>query len=252
MARTNSTASSNYSNEAKSPHIIRRGVQSAESWSVSVNQLETVVEKHIDDLYTAECIVQANLDELNPETLFQKGKGSAAVSSEYVTLTTKLVTKLSSKQNSDLESSDMTLHELEIMILSIIRQLLSVVNYLHNRSIVHRDIRLETVDIFDTNKLMPHDVRVQLKTMHKAVQLTDKSARLYDDLEGLQFCAPEIFNKQVGHGMVVDEYAIGVLAYYLFSGMKDYPCKIPLSLTDDLEICDHLANSQLEFNQPVW
>lgn len=43
--------------------------------------------------------------------------------------------------------------------------------------------------------------------------------------------------------MVVDEYAVGVLAYYLFSGMKDYPCKIPLSLTDDLEIFDHLANS---------
>ncbi len=88
--------------------------------------------------------------------------------------------------------------------------------------------------------------------MHKAVQLQSKNQRLYEDLEGLQFCAPEIFNKQIGHSMAVDEYAIGVLAYFLFSGMKDYPCKIPLYLTDDLDIYDHLGQAELKFEQPVW
>ena len=34
--------------------------------------------------------------------------------------------------------------------------------------------------------------------------------------------------------------------------MRDYPCKIPLSLTDDMEIYEHLSNSKLEFKQPVW
>lgn len=57
MARTNSTASSNYSIEAKNPRILRRGASSAESWLISVNKLETVAEKYTDDLYTAECIV---------------------------------------------------------------------------------------------------------------------------------------------------------------------------------------------------
>ena len=52
--------------------------------------------------------------------------------------------------------------------------------------------------------------------------------------------------------MAVDEYAVGVLAYYLFSGMKDYPCKIPLFLTDDLDIYDHLAQAKLSFSQPIW
>ena len=51
---------------------------------------------------------------------------------------------------------------------------------------------------------------------------------------------------------MVDEYAVGVLAYYLFSGMKDYPCKIPLSLTDDRQIFNHLEQAQLEFRQPIW
>lgn len=34
--------------------------------------------------------------------------------------------------------------------------------------------------------------------------------------------------------------------------MKDYPCKIPLSLTDDMEIYELLSNSSLEFKQPIW
>ena len=88
--------------------------------------------------------------------------------------------------------------------------------------------------------------------MHKAVQLKEKSERLFDDLEGLQFCAPEIFNKNAGHSLMVEEYAIGVLAFHLFSGMKDYPRKIPLSLTDDLKIFNYLQQAQLEFKQPIW
>ena len=47
--------------------------------------------------------------------------------------------------------------------------------------------------------------------------------------------------------MAVDEYAVGVLAYYMFSGMKDYPCKIPLSLADDMKIYHYLEKADLEF-----
>ena len=95
---------------------------------------------------------------------------------------------------------------------------------------------------------MPSDVRIQLRSFQKAVQLEDKNHKLFDDLDGLHFCAPEIFNKQWGHGMAVDEYAVGVLAYYLFSGMKEYPFKIPLTFTDDSEIFEHLSETELQFN----
>jgi len=88
--------------------------------------------------------------------------------------------------------------------------------------------------------------------MHKAVQLYSASERLYDNLDGLQFCAPEIFNKYIGHGMLVDEYSIGVLAYYLFSGANDYPRKVPLSLTDDMQIYHYLQGAEVKFDQPIW
>lgn len=112
--------------------------------------------------------------------------------------------------------------------------------------IVHRGIRLETVEVC-ASEFQPSDIRVSLKQMNKAVILNSAEERLYDDLEGLQFCAPEIFNKEIGHSLTVDEYAVGVLAYYLFSGMKDYPGKIPLSLTDDLDIYEYLLNAKLQF-----
>lgn len=53
----------------------------------------------------------------------------------------------------------MNLIELELVLISIVRQLLQVVSYLHSRKIVHRDIRLETVEVFETD-LMPYDMRI--------------------------------------------------------------------------------------------
>ena len=112
-----------------------------------------------DTLYAAESMVQANLDKLNPETLFQKSAN--AVSNEYAMLTTKLVTRLSSQQNEASAINSTTLEQLEDKLLTIFSQLLQVVNYLHQRNIVHRDIRLETVDISDdVSKFISSDVRI--------------------------------------------------------------------------------------------
>ena len=79
----------------------------------------------------------------------------------------------------------MTLAELEITLILIIRQLLQAVNYLHNRKIVHRDIRLDTVEVFQSEFGPVNDVRIQLKSMQKAKQLSVKGQRLYEELDGL-------------------------------------------------------------------
>lgn len=148
-------------------------------------------------------------------------------------------------------AKELTLHELELLMIQVVKQLLQTAAYLHSRKIAHRNISLDTVLVSDT-LISEFDVRVQLKNLSKAALLVSSHQRLFDDLEGLNFCAPEIFNKDVGHGMAVDVYAIGVVAFYMFGGMKDFPFKIPLSLTDDMRIYSHLVGQQLEFKQPVW
>ena len=123
-------------------------------------------------------MVQANLDKLNPETLFLKNAN--AVSNEYATLTTKLVTQLSAKHHEATASDPLlltTLEQLEDKLITIFGQLLQVVNYLHQRNIVHRDIRLETVDLFDEASkfiISSSDVRISLRTLQKAVLLSDR------------------------------------------------------------------------------
>ena len=52
--------------------------------------------------------------------------------------------------------------------LSIVKQLLQAVNYLHSRQIVHRDLRLDTVEVYNS-ETAPCDVRIQLKSMHRAI-----------------------------------------------------------------------------------
>lgn len=68
----------------------------------------------------------------------------------------------------------MSVLELEVQILSIVRQLLQAVSYLHSEMIAHRDIRLETVEIISPKAIQDGDIRITLKSLHKAVQLTDK------------------------------------------------------------------------------
>ena len=59
---------------------------------------------------------------------------------------------------------------LESLMLSVFYQLLSVVNYLHQRNIVHRDIRLETVYVDQQND----EVQVQLMNLTNAVSISNR------------------------------------------------------------------------------
>lgn len=115
------------------------------------------------------------------------------------------------------------INRLEVVTLKIVFQLLATVNFLHTKNIVHRDIRLETIFVSPERYL---DVQVHLLSFGRSVQLESKDDRIYQSLQGLHFCAPETFNEFAGHGLKVDEYAIGVLMYMLLSGLE-YPFEIP-------------------------
>jgi len=60
-------------------------------------------------------------------------------------MTAKVVQEIQSKMESGAQRSMSSVLDHEITVLSILRQLLQSVSYLHRHGIVHRDIRLETV-----------------------------------------------------------------------------------------------------------
>jgi len=101
---------------------------------------------------------------------------------------------------------------------------------------MHRDIRPETVFVIEDKH---GDLQIQLMSFNSAKQLSGPDEKDYSLLDGLHFCAPEGFNEEKGHGLKVDEFAIGVLGYYLLSGLK-YPNQIPRTCYNDKMIYKHL------------
>ena len=85
-----------------------------------------------------------------------------------------------------------------------------------------------------------------------ALVLQGRDQRLFGYLDdGLDFCAPEAFRADLGYGAKVDEYAIGVLAFYMFSG-GEFPYQIPHTIKKDEKIYRFISKSQLEFKHSIW
>lgn len=66
-------------------------------------------------------VVEANCKEMNMETLFQSQKNQA-VSREYIDKTSKLVQQLQDQASQ--QSTTMSIYELELTLISIVKQLL--------------------------------------------------------------------------------------------------------------------------------
>ena len=85
-----------------------------------------------------------------------------------------------------------------------------------------------------------------------AIALSNRDQRIFGCLnDGLNFCAPETFRAELGYGAKVDEYAIGVLAYYMFSG-GEYPYQIPLTIKKDEKIYRFISKSCIDFKHLIW
>ena len=127
--------------------------------------------------------------------------------------------------------------------LGVLFKLLNVVNYLHQNKMVHRDIRIETVFV----KQCYDEVFVQLHNLKNAFVVQNKDQRIYGyRSEGINYCAPETFRADLGYSEKVDEYAVGVVAYYMFTG-GEFPYQIPSTIKKDERIYRFISKTCIDF-----
>ena len=117
--------------------------------------------------------------------------------------------------------------------------MLLAVNYLHSNGYAHRDIRLQTLYVHTG---LATEININLLGFARChcFQKSKVDGGLTDFFEAEEhekgnflFRAPETFIKS-GHGMLVDEYAVGVIAYLLIMGQGVlYPRQIPASVESD-------------------
>ena len=117
----------------------------------------------------------------------------------------------------------------EVSIYQIFKEIVSLVKYMHNEGIVHRDLRLSNI-LFDGK-------RVKLDDFQKAVQLS--AGKKLKEVTGNPFyVAPEILKGKYDHR--IDIWALGVILYTLVFN------KYPFYGSNTEETIDNIQNNDFE------
>lgn len=125
----------------------------------------------------------------------------------------------------------------------VARNLLEAVLYLHQRGIVHRDIKLENVLCMDADLSQP--VQVKLADFGSSATVTSRRKLLCSTVGTGYYLAPEILQEKE-YDNAVDMWALGVLFYITLSGQLPFPGG------DFKEYSHHVLQHPLEFPDTVW
>lgn len=125
----------------------------------------------------------------------------------------------------------------------IARNLLGALKYLHERGIVHRDIKLENVLCVDANPNNP--ICVKLADFGSSAKLGSNRTTLNTQVGTSFYLAPEIIQKKP-YGRPVDLWALGVLLYIALSG------ELPFPGTESEDYCHNAVSLPLEFPTELW
>ena len=121
----------------------------------------------------------------------------------------------------------------------IFSQILSSIEYLHNKDIVQRDIKLENflMDEFNDTKLTDFGLSV----------ICEKDKYLHDIVCSLYYAAPEIFSSSVVNydGKKADIWSLGICLYYMVCGDN------PFNGEDREKFIDNLIHKDLEVPEGV-
>lgn len=125
----------------------------------------------------------------------------------------------------------------------IIRQLLSVLSYIHENSIINRDFRPENIMIESEEKYTHNDKEITLYNIRVA---DFKSARSFKITKKLNkkvgnpyYIAPEVLKRK--YNEKCDIWSCGIILYVLLSG------KPPFSGSNDKEVLEKVEQNLFEF-----
>jgi serine/threonine protein kinase len=110
----------------------------------------------------------------------------------------------------------------------ILIQLCGAVKYLHQRDVVHRDIKAGNIFLDDDMnvKLGDFGLAAVMEPANDPASATSTHARRTTFCGTPNYLAPEILDKSGGgHGMSVDIWSIGILAYFLAVGKAPFHAK---------------------------
>lgn len=125
----------------------------------------------------------------------------------------------------------------------VARNLLSALNYLHNRGIVHRDVKLENVLCVDVDERKP--LRVKLADFGSSTTVDSNRTTLNSEVGTGFYMAPELIRKEP-YGRAVDIWALGVLLYVTLS------CQMPFVGMETEEYFQNVLTQPLEFPEEFW
>jgi len=133
----------------------------------------------------------------------------------------------------------------------ISRQMVASIQYLHSRSIVHRDVRGENFWLSRKDLTNPRCL-IALADFGLAVEITP-GERLSQSVGTSKCLAPEVFKKD--YGLKVDVWALGVLMYCMITGyfpFKDHSeiCNRGVMLPEHVpSLCKDFIQRMLEKNE---
>ncbi|XP_006873086.1 PREDICTED: serine/threonine-protein kinase 33 [Chrysochloris asiatica] len=130
----------------------------------------------------------------------------------------------------------------------IIHSLASAIAYLHNKDIVHRDLKLENIMVkssfIDANNEM--NLNIKVTDFGLAVRKHGRSEAMLQTTCGTPiYMAPEVINAH-DYSQQCDIWSIGVIMYILLCGEPPF-----LANSED-KLFELIRKGELRFEDPVW